>query len=218
MARKKTKASGWRNRIVGEGEESPDQLLANPRNWRIHPTRQQEAVTGILDQVGWVQRVVVNRRTGFLVDGHMRVSLALSREEPTIPVVYVDLTPEEEELILASLDPSGDMAVKDVDKLRELVDSIEIPVEGTLRDMLDESLLDAMKSIGADEKSEADEETDDDDSKERAATPDGWVVFQVSMPSEDRDIVLGALESLKTEFDTATLAETLVALCRSKVR
>ena len=24
----------WRNRIVSHGEEAPDQLLANPRNWR----------------------------------------------------------------------------------------------------------------------------------------------------------------------------------------
>ncbi len=27
----------WRNRITGSGEEAPDQLLANPANWRIHP-------------------------------------------------------------------------------------------------------------------------------------------------------------------------------------
>ncbi len=26
----------WRSRIVGSGEEAPDQLLANPANWRIH--------------------------------------------------------------------------------------------------------------------------------------------------------------------------------------
>ena len=26
----------WRNRITGTCEEAPDQLLANPDNWRIH--------------------------------------------------------------------------------------------------------------------------------------------------------------------------------------
>ena len=31
----------WRNRIVGEGVEAPDQLLANPQNWRTHPKFQQ---------------------------------------------------------------------------------------------------------------------------------------------------------------------------------
>ena len=32
--------SAWRNRITGSGEEAPDQLLANPANWRIHPKAQ----------------------------------------------------------------------------------------------------------------------------------------------------------------------------------
>jgi hypothetical protein len=71
----------WRNRIVGNGEEVPDQLFANPHNWRIHPDAQQKALTGALDQVGWVQQVIVNRRSGFVVDGHLRVSLAIERWE-----------------------------------------------------------------------------------------------------------------------------------------
>lgn len=29
-------ARRWRNRIVGHGEEAPDQLLANPMNFRVH--------------------------------------------------------------------------------------------------------------------------------------------------------------------------------------
>ena len=32
-----TPTAAWRNRIIGTGEEAPDQLLANPANWRIHP-------------------------------------------------------------------------------------------------------------------------------------------------------------------------------------
>jgi hypothetical protein len=102
-----TPANTWRNRIVGSGEEAPDQLLANPANRRIHPKAQQDALAGALDAVGWVQQVLVNRRTGFVVDGHARVALALSRGEATVPVLYVDLAPEEEALVLATLDPIG---------------------------------------------------------------------------------------------------------------
>src|SRR4030042_356185 len=40
--------TNWRNRIIGEGEEPPDQLLANPGNWRIHPQAQQAALA-VLD-------------------------------------------------------------------------------------------------------------------------------------------------------------------------
>ena len=47
----------WRNRITGSGQEAPDQLLANPANWRIHPKAQRDALAGALDQVGWVQQV-----------------------------------------------------------------------------------------------------------------------------------------------------------------
>jgi hypothetical protein len=90
--------SAWRNRITGSGQEAPDQLLANPANWRIHPKAQQDALAGALDQVGWVQQVLVNRRTGFVVDGHTRFALALRRGEPTVPVLYVDLDPAEEAL------------------------------------------------------------------------------------------------------------------------
>nr|MBA3627289.1 hypothetical protein [Chloroflexota bacterium] len=57
----------------GHREEAPDQLLANPKNWRIHPASQQGALASVLDDVGWVGQVLVNRRTGHLVDGHLRV-------------------------------------------------------------------------------------------------------------------------------------------------
>jgi ParB-like chromosome segregation protein Spo0J len=125
-------APTWRNRITGSGEEAPDQLLANPANWRIHPKAPQDALAGALDQVGWVQQVLVNRRSGFVVDGHARVALALSRGEPSVPVLYVDLEPEEEALILATLDPIGAMAGRDEEKLRALLADVVVDDAGLL--------------------------------------------------------------------------------------
>ena len=89
---------GWRSRIIGEGEEAPDQLLAHPLNWRIHPGAQQAALEGVLDDVGWVQRVIVNKRTGHVLDGHLRIALAMRHGAPTVPVLYVDLDDREEAL------------------------------------------------------------------------------------------------------------------------
>ena len=117
---------GWQSRIVGEGEERPDQLLANPRNWRIHPQSQQQALARLLDKVGWVQRIIVNQRTGHVVDGHLRVAMAISRNEPTVPVQYVDLSEDEEALVLASLDWSAGLAVADEEMLGEILASIEM--------------------------------------------------------------------------------------------
>jgi DNA modification methylase len=89
----------------------------------------------VLDEVGWVQDVVVNRRSGYVVDGHLRVALAVSRGEPSIPVVYVDLDPKEELLVLAALDPLAAMAGTDPDALASLVGEITVPA-GALKDML----------------------------------------------------------------------------------
>jgi len=114
-------ARKFRSRIVGYGEVNPEELLANPLNWRIHPTSQQEGLEHVLTEVGWVDDVIVNKETGFVVDGHLRVSLALRNEEPLVPVKYVELTPEEEILVLATLDPLAAMAATDVKILGDLL-------------------------------------------------------------------------------------------------
>lgn len=123
----------WRNRIVREGEEAPDQLLAHPRQWRIHPGAQQSALEGVLSQVGWVQRVIVSQRTGHVLDGHLRVMLALRRGEPTVPVVYVDVDEAEEDLILATIDPLSAMASADEQKLGELLAGVQTGDEAIKR-------------------------------------------------------------------------------------
>lgn len=128
--------AAFRSRIVGEGEEAPDQLLANPLNWRVHPKEQVDALEGLLKQVGWVQRVIVNRRTGHVVDGHARVALALRRHELTLPVLYVDLSEDEERLVLAAIDPIGGMAGRDDDMLAQVLNGLEAQDEG-LRALLD---------------------------------------------------------------------------------
>lgn len=125
----------WKNRIVGNGEEKPDQLLANPKNFRIHPQAQQEALEGVLNEVGWVQNIIVNRRTGFVVDGHMRVQAALRAGAETVPVVYVDLTEREEALVLATLDPMAAMAGIDKEQLDQLLHEVETSSAG-IQEML----------------------------------------------------------------------------------
>ena len=70
--------------------------------------------------------------TGHLVDGHLRVEEALSHGQPTIPVVYVDLSPEEEALVLASLDPLAAMATTDEAKLRELLAEVSVDSEALM--------------------------------------------------------------------------------------
>jgi len=115
----------WRNRIVGEADVDPATLTAHPLNWRQHSDRQAEALTGVLREVGWVQRVIVNERTGHLLDGHLRVALALDAKAATVPVLYVDLSEAQEQLVLATLDPISALADADAGLLKALLEDVQ---------------------------------------------------------------------------------------------
>lgn len=129
--------NGWRSRIVGHGEEAPDQLLAHPANWRLHPKAQQEALASVLSEIGFIQDIIVNQRTGHVLDGHLRVELALSRGEPAVPVVYVDLSEAEEEIALATFDPISTLAAADKEKLAELTERARQHAQSSaVRDLL----------------------------------------------------------------------------------
>ena len=126
----------WPNRIVGHCDVDPAELMANERNWRTHPDRQHEVLRGVLSEVGYVQAVIVNRRTGeewpedkrgvpALVDGHLRCEEAIVARQPTVPVTYVNLSPVEETKVLATFDPLGGLAEIDEAKLDHLLREIE---------------------------------------------------------------------------------------------
>jgi ParB-like chromosome segregation protein Spo0J len=114
----------WTNRIVAYADVAPDQLLANPLNYKIHTAFQGESLEGVLDTVGWIMPVVVNRSTGRVVDGHLRVMRALTAQEPTVPVAWVDLSEEEERMALASADAIARYAVVDPNAYAHLLSDI----------------------------------------------------------------------------------------------
>lgn len=136
-------APNWRNRIIGSGMMAPQDFLANPGNFRIHSALQEEALEEVLDTVGWVRTVLVNQTTGHVLDGHLRVALGIRRNEPQIPYDLVELTEAEEKLVLAALDPIAGMAGTDAEKLRELLDGMQLHEDGSLKAMLDEMVKSA---------------------------------------------------------------------------
>jgi DNA modification methylase len=129
--------TAWRSRITGHAEVAPSELVPHPRNWRTHPSEQQRALAGALGEVGWVTEVIVNQTTGRLVDGHLRVELALERQEPTVPVTYVELTEAEEGLVLATFDPIGAMAAAEEHALESLLASLD-PADADLKAFIEE--------------------------------------------------------------------------------
>lgn len=116
----------FQDRVIGHEDVEVGQLLAHPHNFKIHNALQQSIVGKSLDEIGWLRRILVNRNTGFVLDGHLRVSLVFREhgEEGKVPVDYVDLTEEEEAYLLVMLDESTNMAFVDTMKRTTLLDAL----------------------------------------------------------------------------------------------
>lgn len=130
------------NRIVGHADVPPADLLAHPHNFRRHPGEQRDALRGSLNELGWVKTVLVNQRTGHVIDGHARVEEALRSDQPTVPVTYVDLSEAEESKALVLLDPITGMATHDAESLSALlaqVTTTDAGVQGLLDELAHEA-------------------------------------------------------------------------------
>lgn len=121
--------------IVGHGTASPGELMAHPCNHRKHPLDQKAAMLAILNTVGWVDTILVNRRSNRIINGHLRVEIAADRNESSIPVRYIDVDEGEEAAILATFDSSAALADVDKDLLRQLAEQAGI-TDGPLAQML----------------------------------------------------------------------------------
>lgn len=182
------------NRIIGHGDEPLDNILFNPRNWRIHPLNQQNALKGVLEKVGWVQNVIINKRTGNLVDGHMRCQLAMREGQKTVPVTYIDVSEEDEAVILATLDPVGAMAGTDKDKLNDLFGMIDAD-NAELNGLIDEiGKREGIVEISSEEWGEAFSKLPDTD-----RAPFRQVTF--TLHDSQYDIIEDALKKAKSEGD-----------------
>lgn len=114
----------YKNKIVEMVDVEVDQVIFNPQNWRIHPKLQQETLDEQMQEIGWIQPVIINQRTGNLVDGHLRVLLARREGLSHVPATIIDISEEEEKIALASFDSITIMAGTDKAKLEELLNII----------------------------------------------------------------------------------------------
>jgi len=150
----------WAIRIIDHDDAvDPEQLLANPRNWHIHPRNQQKAMEDILAGIGWVSRVIVNRRTDFVVDGHMRVTLAISAGQ-NVPVDYVELSDEEEAAILATFDTIPMLAVVDPAMFARTMEDVP-PLSESVASAIETAMKNPRKLKDGDGGGEPDRERDD---------------------------------------------------------
>jgi hypothetical protein len=142
MARKKkTTISGplgvIRNRIKELRIVKAGELSANPKNWRIHPSSQREALKGILTEIGYASALLARETedgTLELIDGHLR---AETTPDQDVPVLILDVSAEEANKLLTVLDPLSAMAEANKEALGQLLLESQTESEG-LQAMLDE--------------------------------------------------------------------------------
>ncbi len=112
-------------------------LRPNPKNWRTHPKAQQDALRGILAEVGFADALLARELpdgTLELVDGHLR---AETTPDQTVPVLVLDVSEAEADKLLASLDPLAAMAEASASKLAELMARLNTE-SPALKQMLDD--------------------------------------------------------------------------------
>lgn len=119
-----------RDRIIELRRVRAGELLANSKNWRQHPAAQRAAMRGVLDEIGYasalVARQVADGRLE-LIDGHLR---AETTPDEVVPVLVLDVSEQEADKLLATLDPLAAMAETDGDALARLLDRVQTNDQG----------------------------------------------------------------------------------------
>ena len=97
---------------------APGDLKPNRWNHRKHPERQRALLKASMEQDGWIDPVIYNKRTGSIIDGHARIEEALAQSVEMVPVIAIDVDEQAERRIIARHDRIGALAEIDVNILR----------------------------------------------------------------------------------------------------
>lgn len=116
--------NSFRDRIVELRRIPARELIPNPRNWRRHPKRQQAALRGLLEEVGYADALLARQTPAglMLIDGHLR---AETTPDQAVPVLVLDVTEDEANKLLATLDPLAGMAETDKLALKDLASMLQ---------------------------------------------------------------------------------------------
>ncbi len=131
-----------RDRIKELRRVPAGQLRPNAKNWRKHPQAQQDALRGVLAEIGYADALLARELPDGsleLIDGHLRAETTPDME---VPVLVVDLDEKEAAKLLAVLDPLAGLAEPDADALAALLAEVETDSEA-VRAVLDDILAQA---------------------------------------------------------------------------
>src|ERR1700730_2158212 len=113
-----------RDRIKELRRVKAKDLLVNPKNWRRHPKAQADALRGLLGEIGYADALLARALSDgrlMLIDGHLRVETTPDAE---VPVLVLDVSEQEADKILLTLDPLAAMAESDAERIKALLQAV----------------------------------------------------------------------------------------------
>ena len=113
-----------RDRIKTLRRVPAKELLPNPKNWRRHPKAQTEALRDLLVQIGYADALIareLQNGTLMLLDGHLRRD---TTPDAVVPVLVLDVSEEEADKILLTLDPLAALAEPDAERITALLQTV----------------------------------------------------------------------------------------------
>lgn len=116
------------------------ELMANPANWRQHPSDQRRALRAVLEEIGFVGSLLAfeGPQGLTLIDGHLRQEEIQGLDADfLVPVAVTDLTQEEADKVLVTYDPLSALATTDGERLATLLDELS-PSTDALNEYLEE--------------------------------------------------------------------------------
>jgi hypothetical protein len=120
-----------RDRIRGLIRVRARDLVPNKKNWRRHPQAQADALRGLLGEIGYADVIIARQLPNGkyeIIDGHLRVEIT---PDAIVPVIVLDVTEEEADKLLLTLDPSAAMAESDTERMVELLKTVRTDNESS---------------------------------------------------------------------------------------
>jgi ParB-like chromosome segregation protein Spo0J len=128
-----------RDRIKAFRRVKASELKPHPKNWRTHSEAQQDALRGVLAEIGYAGALLARELpdgTLELIDGHLR---AETTPDADVPVLVLDLDENEAAKLLVLHDPLAGMAQANEEVLAELLADVETENDA-VQALLDEML------------------------------------------------------------------------------
>jgi hypothetical protein len=160
-------------------------LRPHPKNWRVHPQDQRDALRGVLAEIGYADALLARELPDGslqLIDGHLRAETTPDIE---VPVLILDLNEQEADKLLAIHDPLTGMAQADEDLLAALAAEVETE-SAALHELLGQMIA----------GDEPDAEPQDQTVPPEVAVPES---YQVVVDCEDEDQQREVFERLTGE-------------------